>query len=416
MIRTTHSHEPTQDELHRTGLDSWSPLALHMQQLAGAETQKTTLIDLITEFDADAQPESPVQSAAWTGDRWGVTALHNDPRLTWLVRNVGAEAWSYLERMGHDIDDLELRIERAWPVISRRGESMEAHAHHDAHLTAVYYVTAPQNSGALRFLNSSRGHFADYEPVEGRLIIFPSRQRHEVLENLSDDVRLSISFELVITRCSEGCNCGRPGTDRAPEARVLPRPARRDAVGGMVDLESFHRPRSARATITDDAQAATPALPGLPPTPETWERFRSAVDDLCEDLDLFGVDRTDGSVSVPSISWRREVNEGLFTIAPTDVQVFVRLDDGDEPCGIEYEGDREFVELLPGRVVVIDGARRHRLIGEGLVMRFGADLPAAGPIADACRTMVDLPDLGQLLITGTRSGGNGHRRDLLPVG
>lgn len=410
----------TDTDLHRTGLDSWSPLALHIQDLAGAETQRQGLINVIREMQAGPTIESPARPAAWAGDRLGLVNLHHDPRMTWLCRSLASEAWSYLERLGHDIDDIELRVERAWPIVSAPGTSMAPHAHHDTHLTAVYYVEAPTGSGALRFVNSTRGQHADYVPVNGRLAIFPSRQRHEVLENLSDQDRLSISFEIVITRCKERCTCGRPDAHPSEQSRTLPRQealsARRLPVGGMVTLDAIQRTMS--PVDTDPEDVNVPVLAGLPPDTATWDRFRGALNELHEDLESLDIDITNTSVSLPSLSWRREGNQGLFGQAPTDLQIYMRMDDGDEECAIEYEDDPTPVRLASGALVIINGQRRHRVIGEGLLMRFGCDLPAAlvdAPFEpDETLTLLNL-DQGFMPVVGTRSGGNGHRRDLFPV-
>ena len=38
----------------------------------------------------------------------------------------------------------------------------------------------------------------NYDPIEGRLLIFPAKQPHDVTANETDDDRISISFDLIL--------------------------------------------------------------------------------------------------------------------------------------------------------------------------------------------------------------------------
>ena len=99
----------------------------------------------------------------------------------------------------------------AWANIKESGESIEAHAHNDASLTATYYIRAKENSGDLVLLSTEniiddKGAFVHndkselkhihIEPEEGMLIFFPAYVVHEVQTNKSNDLRISLSTDI----------------------------------------------------------------------------------------------------------------------------------------------------------------------------------------------------------------------------
>lgn len=394
MISTSRTTNSAPEETHRTGLDSWTPLGFHSTLLAGAETQRTALTRAIRE-SADPQHGSPVQIAAWTGDHWGSVDLHHDGRLTWLCRSLSQEAWRYLEALGHDPEGLELHIARAWGVISKPGQSVSAHAHHESDLTAVYYVDVPENSGAIRFLNTASGGQAVVEPKNGQLVIFPSKQRHEVLTNDTDADRLSISFELTISRCAEGCSCDRATTRSGPLARRL-----------------------TRETSTRRAYGVDGSMPcGLPAEQHLTLSMATAVAELRERVEEVGVDPDLVELTQPSLSWRREDKRSLFGKPTTDLALYIRIDGGSEECVVEYEGDPSPVALDHDELIVINGSRRHRIVGDGIVVRIGCDLPPASLLPLDRAEIVSLLslDLSGVIVGGTRSGRDGHGRNLFPV-
>jgi hypothetical protein len=82
---------------------------------------------------------------------------------------------------------------------------------HGHNFTGVYYVKAEKNCGNIVFHNSSDREFAlqtyvakpnqfsmtnvNYEPVVGKVLVFPSWLQHSVDSNMSNTDRISISFQ-----------------------------------------------------------------------------------------------------------------------------------------------------------------------------------------------------------------------------
>ena len=108
------------------------------------------------------------------------------------------------------------KITNAWININPIGGSNGLHNHPNSHLSGVFWVKIPKDSGNLVFKNphsfvenstltrysdqltSSSNKYESYylEPQEGQFDLFPSHIHHKVRENLSDKDRISISFNL----------------------------------------------------------------------------------------------------------------------------------------------------------------------------------------------------------------------------
>lgn len=103
-----------------------------------------------------------------------------------------------------------------WLNINNKTDSNLLHTHPTSFLSAVYYVKTHKKSSPIIFKHPSAlmsfwwTSFCDtntyitypninYQPIEGRLIIFPSWLEHEVNPNESNKPRISIAFNLEIS-------------------------------------------------------------------------------------------------------------------------------------------------------------------------------------------------------------------------
>lgn len=102
-----------------------------------------------------------------------------------------------------------------WVNINPKHAYNALHDHPNSSLSGVYYVQTTGQSGRIRFRDPRAGKRMDpwpvakdeesdqrhwdrvhYKPVAGRLIMFPSWLEHDVEPNLSDEERISISFNM----------------------------------------------------------------------------------------------------------------------------------------------------------------------------------------------------------------------------
>ena len=105
-------------------------------------------------------------------------------------------------------------ITQAWGNINGKYHSNFSHAHPGSDIAACFYIKCNKNSGNIVLMNPiadfnrtiNNKYKSDYnkksylsiEAKEGRLIIFPASIIHYVEQNLSDDYRISIAFNINI--------------------------------------------------------------------------------------------------------------------------------------------------------------------------------------------------------------------------
>ncbi|MGF1460198.1 MAG: TIGR02466 family protein [Leptolyngbyaceae cyanobacterium] len=215
-------------------IDTCFPLAIYYEDLAEAAHHRDALLDAVFALEASVSERRNFPEMAWTGDLHRVHQIHADERFRWLVNQVEAHVVAYLRALGVDLSKVDLFIQRAWPVVSRYQQEVGVHCHNTAHISAVYYVSVPESgsdeSGCLAFIDDARQNEVSpglgsentdilaqwtplnqdqalYSPLEGRLIIFPAKQRHGVTFNHTEAPRVSISFDIVMT-AAQGAPAG----------------------------------------------------------------------------------------------------------------------------------------------------------------------------------------------------------------
>ena len=125
-----------------------------------------------------------------------------------------------LTRMQKEIYDNEhidrhARLGNMWANINPSGGMNMPHIHPNALFSGVYYVKSNPKSGRLKIYDPRPGanfimptrkpgnpgrdlwREANIEPIEGRIIMFPAWLWHSVEENISDDIRISVSFNFI---------------------------------------------------------------------------------------------------------------------------------------------------------------------------------------------------------------------------
>ena len=111
----------------------------------------------------------------------------------------------------------ELKLTNLWAMVNKKYAYNKQHSHPGCHWAGVYYVQCPPKCGSLLLkigetreaypqpIYKKQGHelqqhqftSVSVQPKEGQMIMFPSWVQHEVEPNLSDEDRISISFNLL---------------------------------------------------------------------------------------------------------------------------------------------------------------------------------------------------------------------------
>ena len=113
-----------------------------------------------------------------------------------------------------NLDINEIAIPQMWINVNKKNDWNTIHSHGQYTLSGTYYVKVPKDSGHIVFrdprpaaINNNffvkrfdKGEFYKIKPIEGMLIIFPSYLDHFVEPNNADEDRISISFDVVVTK------------------------------------------------------------------------------------------------------------------------------------------------------------------------------------------------------------------------
>lgn len=138
---------------------------------------------------------------------------YDTPHLSTLKAKILKIASDTLLEHIQEATDLNIKLEYSmgWVNVIGKGEGIEAHSHNDCSLVATYYIKAPEDCGDIVILNTRNiidkdGKFLytgkseldhiHIKPVEGKLIMFPAYAMHEVQENKSDELRISLSTDI----------------------------------------------------------------------------------------------------------------------------------------------------------------------------------------------------------------------------
>jgi uncharacterized protein (TIGR02466 family) len=205
------------------------PLSVLHDSIRIDVAERDRLVDAIMDMGRRKLQQSA--GAAWTGDLNGYDFLHNDPRFQDLFAKFTDPLGRYLDLFGLERSRIDLYYTRSWGTISRRGESTQAHTHMQSHISLVYYLKKPPGSSSIQFTETDApNEFAPnlfhermlrfgilkeiqqynarrvfLDPVEGDVLIFPSKAPHAIGVNQSDEPRISIAVDIVLTvRDSEG--------------------------------------------------------------------------------------------------------------------------------------------------------------------------------------------------------------------
>jgi uncharacterized protein (TIGR02466 family) len=120
-----------------------------------------------------------------------------------IFRELGSAITNIAQTVLKDYTSAPVEIKEMWANINTKYSSNGSHTHSGI-LSGVMYFQVPENSGRLILINPavrSDGHLIRNKnfaitPHRLALILFPSWLEHYVEQNLSDDVRISLSFNI----------------------------------------------------------------------------------------------------------------------------------------------------------------------------------------------------------------------------
>jgi uncharacterized protein (TIGR02466 family) len=183
-------------------LDLW-PTTLISRRIAGHEEPNARLVELIEEMDrASEQLTTRYQGV----DFLGIDAA----AVRWLHAAIDETVGAYFRQSGMDYP-IHWTLQ-SWPNINRQGDYHPPHNHAWCYLSGTYYVKMPADgSGAISFYDprslanmlapaQDEGAAPEYTltPGPGTLLLWHSSLNHFVHPNLSEETRISVSFNIVL--------------------------------------------------------------------------------------------------------------------------------------------------------------------------------------------------------------------------
>ena len=130
----------------------------------------------------------------------------------------------YLELLRLRTEYLDIFFQRSWPTVTGRSQEIGSHNHENAHISLVYYLNKPENSGGLRLMvrhapneiipnlfsaavavqpffherTPFNSNHVDMDLEEGQVLIFPSKTLHQTITSEADDERISLVADIAI--------------------------------------------------------------------------------------------------------------------------------------------------------------------------------------------------------------------------
>jgi len=194
----------------------WFPTSIWHFDLADSVQLNARLLEAIElEYQRDRQGVSWSNSLGWHS----VDHLHQREPFKGLMSIALQNAIEVAQTMAWDLNRYAVSIANCWSIVNGKYASNYLHNHPNCFLSGVYYVKTPDRSGGLYFRDPREiVHMfpapvlevtpwtlqkVTYQPIEGRMLIFPSWLMHGVEPNLSDDSRVSISFNISLIPISQ---------------------------------------------------------------------------------------------------------------------------------------------------------------------------------------------------------------------
>ena len=194
------------------------PLTIYTDVVEGHESLKDRFAPEIKRI-ANHPPDHPY---AWTGDTHEHGFLHLEDSYRPLIDALTPHLGKYMEALQLSTENLDLFFQRCWPVMTTKKQKVKPHSHAQSHISLVYYLQKPADSGGIRFSMLSapnelapnlfepqmgvfrtqstpiNSNHVDLDVQEGHVLLFPSSAMHETLQSESDEERISISADIVL--------------------------------------------------------------------------------------------------------------------------------------------------------------------------------------------------------------------------
>ena len=186
------------------------PVPIHIFDVNGFDGVKNELIDYAYNLKKEDEGVSISNYGGWQSS--GYEIVNEDDVLH-----------SFLINCLSDFTSLKKSIDMfvyGWINVNKPGDYNIKHTHPTSDLSGVLWVKAPENCGNIVFDSpfafqthnevesytdefrnlNNYNHCHYFNPIEGRILVFPSHLQHHVLHNKSEEDRISVSFNIKLRK------------------------------------------------------------------------------------------------------------------------------------------------------------------------------------------------------------------------
>ena len=138
----------------------------------------------------------------------------NDDEPQKFIKFISNSIEQVMTDMKWEKNKQSVKINNMWAIINTGGSANLRHQHGNSTISGAYYVRAPKDSGDIVFYdprpapiyshpnvespNLLNAQVNSITPKDGAMVLFPSYLDHSVNENLSNEERIVISFNIKI--------------------------------------------------------------------------------------------------------------------------------------------------------------------------------------------------------------------------
>lgn len=188
-------------------IEEWFKTPIHIGIATNFKNLQKEISSCTSQIDFKKHPD-------WGGQNHSLSSPNFDQNiitkfnLTQLKNEIETQVINYTK--GFSNTKYNIIIEDCWIANTAPKEHTVVHNHGTTHISGVYYFKTNEKDGNIYFLNPitslMNSHFlvpddyVEYPPKEGLFLLFPSWLFHGVRSNDTKDNRISISFNVTLTK------------------------------------------------------------------------------------------------------------------------------------------------------------------------------------------------------------------------
>ncbi|PSB41710.1 TIGR02466 family protein [Chamaesiphon polymorphus] len=189
--------------------NDWFPTPVWCFEVENQQQLNQTLLrEVYNEYQVDREGEKWSNVLGWHSKN----DLHKRDSFAEFTQIISKNVLEVATFLNWDLQYFSTNITTCWAIVNGKLASNSVHNHPNSILSGVYYLKVPENSGGLFFsdprpasqmLIPPIGEFnlwtspkVVYKPMVGTMLLFPSWLLHGVEMNMSEEVRISVSFNI----------------------------------------------------------------------------------------------------------------------------------------------------------------------------------------------------------------------------